>query len=240
MIARTGRPMYPRIIGGAPEGLTGTLTLAVELPDNTVVQAPSALNIVESGPGAYTATRTAPATAGTYVLVWYDPVDDMAVTEELLVTASSLPAIGAYYATPDDVRSYLDITEDQLSDDVIARPLRMAHKDIDAACGGWDVYEDTGLKFASDDEDAGLTVNQETHLREATCTQVEYRMTVGDDFMIREQHESVSGPGYSTSGSLKKVCGAAYTELSKGGFLRLLGKASNRGHLRLGDLPRAN
>lgn len=38
---RTGRTYYPRIIGGAPEGLVGTLTLALEEPDNTVIEEPS-------------------------------------------------------------------------------------------------------------------------------------------------------------------------------------------------------
>lgn len=242
MIARSGRTIYPRIIGGAPEGLTGTLTLAIELPDNTVVVAPSADDIVESGPGAYTATRVAPDDSGTYVLVWYDPGTDIAITEELIVTASSVPGLGLFYATPDDVRAYLDVTEDQLSDDLLKRPIQRAQKDIDAACGGWATFSDTGLKFATENETylPVLTDQEELHLREATCAQVEYRMTVGDEFMVKEQHETQSGPGYSTSGQLRKVCGAAYTALGQAGLLRLHGKASNRVPGLYGDLPRAN
>lgn len=147
---------------------------------------------------------------------------------------------GLYYASADDVRAYLGVTPSQLSDDVIEPILRKAQYDIDAAAGGWELYEDTGLKFASDEFDDVLTDDQLRALVRATCAQVEYRMTMGDEFMVKEQYESQSGPGYSTTGQLRKVCGAAYTALGQGGLLHLHGKATNRRSRLYGDLPRAN
>lgn len=144
------------------------------------------------------------------------------------------------YATPDQVRDFLGVTEDDLSDDVLTVPIRRASKDIDAACGGWGVYADTGLKFESTDEDVNLSDAQLAHLAEATSAQVEYRMTMGDDFMVKEQYESQSGPSYGTAGKLRKVCGEAYTLLGQAGLLRLHGKASNYAADRYGELPRIN
>lgn len=145
---------------------------------------------------------------------------------------------GLYYCTPDEVRTYLGVTQEQLSDESLALPIRKAQEDIDAACGAWTVYEDTGLKFASDDlelDDITLRL-----LSDATCAQVEYRLTVGEDFLVREQYESQAGPGYSTSGQLRKVTSRAYNKLSQGGFLRLTSHSSNRLGRVIGDLPRAN
>lgn len=145
---------------------------------------------------------------------------------------------GIYYTTTDAVRLHLGVTEAQMPDDMLARTIRLAQDDIDAACGGWVVYEDTGLKFSS--IDLALSDVQGMLLSQATCEQVEYRMTVGDDFLIREQYETQSGPGYGTSGQLRKVTGRAYSKLSQGGFLRLTSHTSNTNGRAVGDLPRAN
>lgn len=157
-----------------------------------------------------------------------DPVQPGAITQ------------GLYYADPDDVRVWLGLTSAQLSDAVLERPIILAQYDIDAACGGWSVYEDTGLKFASDDTDDVLEDWQLILLTRATCAQVEYRLSMGDEFMVKEQYETQSGPGYSTSGQLRKVAGQAYTFLRQAGLLRLQGRMSNRDPLRFGELPRAN
>ena len=149
---------------------------------------------------------------------------------------------GIYYTTPAKVRAWLNVTEGDLADDVLIRPIRLAQYDIDAACGGWLTHLDTGLKFATEIDEylPVLDADVEELLSKATCAQVEYRMTMGDDFMVKEQYESQSGPSYSTSGKLRKVCGTSYTFLNQGGLLRLHGKASNRYADRYGDLPRIN
>lgn len=174
---------------------------------------------------------------GWYYVSFVDANGDRQDTDPVQIGAA---IAGIYYASADDVRAWLGVTSAQLSDDLITPILRKAQYDIDAAAGGWDLYEDTGLKFASDEYEDVLTDNQLRALVRATCAQVEYRMTMGDEFMVKEQHESQSGPGYSTSGQLRKVCGAAYTALGQGGLLHLHGKATNRRTRLYGDLPRAN
>lgn len=237
---RTGRTYYPRIIGGAPEGLVGTLTLALEEPDNTVIEEPSTEGIVETSDGAYTGTRIAPETAGTYIVVWYDPGEDVSLTEELLVTASAISDQGVYYATPDDVRAWLG--NENFTDEQLIRPILMAQRDIDAGVGGWEAYEDTGLKFASGEVNDILTDFEARCLRDATCAQVEYRLTMGDDFMVQEQYENRSGRDGSVTGTVRKLSSIAYTELSKAGLLRLWGNVAQRAIVpgeNYGDLPRA-
>jgi hypothetical protein len=143
------------------------------------------------------------------------------------------------YATYEEVRSYLGVTEDAVSDEDLARPLRQAQEDIDAACGAWGVY-DSGLMFYDTADNEILSDLQRAHLSKATCAQVEYRLTVGDDFLVREQHDATSGPGYGTTGTLKKVTGRAYSFLQMAGLLNLTGKVANRDARRSGDIPRAN
>jgi hypothetical protein len=142
-----------------------------------------------------------------------------------------------YYTSADDLRSYLGLTEDQLSDEACAQPILRAQRDIDTAAGRWMPYDDTGLKFASATMNVPLTNAEAAALSLATCAQVEYRLTVGDDFMIREQYATQSGPGYGTSGTLKKVCGGAYSALHPYGFLKLTGRVQAVNHRRLPDSP---
>lgn len=180
-------------------------------------------------------TTEATLADGWYYVSFVDDEDNRQNTDPV---RRGLTTVGLYYASADAVRDHLDVTPEQLSDAELARPIRLAQSDIDAACGNWRVYEDTGLKFASVDYE--LTDFQALMLSQATCEQVEYRLTVGDDFMIRDQYESQGGPGYSTAGTLRKVSPRAYSKLQAGGFLRLTGHVSNRLVRALGDLPRAN
>ena len=144
------------------------------------------------------------------------------------------------YATYNEIRAHLGVTAEQVSDEDLARPLRLAQDDIDAACGAWNVYPDTGLKFASDTLVSVLSLTKARLLSQATCYQVEYRMTVGDDFMVREQYEATSGPGYGTAGTIRKVMGAAYTKLHAAGLLSLTSRASNSEGRYRGTLPSAS
>lgn len=137
------------------------------------------------------------------------------------------------YTTPDLVRSYLGVTSDQMPDEALAQPIARAVRDLDIAVGGWEPYADTGLKFSSDTMTYPLTDLEAQLLSDATCAQVEYRMTVGDDFMIRDQYKSQSGPGYGTSGTVKKCAGAAYAKLGQGGFLKLTGRVQAHRHFHL-------
>lgn len=174
---------------------------------------------------------------GWYIVTFFDADGNEQDTDPVQRGAATQ---GLYYADPDDVRAWLGLTSTQLSDAVLTRPIILAQYDIDAACGGWAVFEDTGLKFASDDTNDVLADWQLTLLTRATCAQVEYRLSMGDEFMVKEQYETQSGPGYSTSGQLRKVAGQAYTFLRQAGLLHLQGRMTNRDPLRYGELPRAN
>lgn len=199
-------------------------------------QAISPVDADPSKPASQTFTTTeATLPDGWYYVSFVDENGDRQDTDPVHRSAA---LAGLYYASPDLVRAHLGVSESQMPDSVLQRPIRLAQDDIDAACGGWRVYEDTGLKFASVDYE--LTDFQALMLSQATCEQVEYRLTVGDDFMNREQYESQSGPGYGTAGQLRKVTGRAYSKLQAGGFLRLTSRVSNRFARALGDLPRAN
>lgn len=139
------------------------------------------------------------------------------------------------YATPDEVRDYLGVVERQMPDDTLTQPIVRAQRDIDIACGRWLPYDDTGLKFESSMMIVPLTDAESGALMRATCAQVEYRLTVGDDFMIREQYATQSGPGYGTTGTLKKVTGVAYAALQPYGFLKLTGRVQSINPHRLPD-----
>lgn len=73
----------------ALQGLVGTLTFRViNPPANDVVVAETAVGITEPVPGTYTKTIAAPATKGTYLIVWDNEGD---LSTEVLVVASTLP-----------------------------------------------------------------------------------------------------------------------------------------------------
>lgn len=109
-----------------------------------------------------------------------------------------------------------------------------AQRDIDTGSGLWKIYDDTGLKFFT----LGVGVDalvldalQLRSVREATCAQAEYRMTTGNDFMVKDQYAQESGPDYSSSGKLRKLAGEAYTLLHRAGLLRLGGQSAGRRRL---------
>lgn len=105
---------YEATLEAGVSGLVGTLELGVYDGD-TATEALSALTINEIGTtGVYVATRTSPAAAGQYVLVWsldgtLDP--DQVITEDLLIT-STAPAVvpvGDTYADVDELFRILKI-----------------------------------------------------------------------------------------------------------------------------------
>jgi hypothetical protein len=73
-------------------GLVGTITVAVYDGVGGTTIAPHTTGIVEVASGAYTATMTAPATAGQYTIVWSDGIET--ASDELTVTTSvSVPVV---------------------------------------------------------------------------------------------------------------------------------------------------
>jgi hypothetical protein len=57
-------------------------------------------------------------------------------------------------------------------------------------------------------------------LKRATCAQAEYRDQMGEDFYIRAQYQSVSGPEFHTTGALPLIGPKARRELNGSGLIQ--------------------
>ena len=110
------------------------------------------------------------------------------------------------------------------------RLIEFACDDIDAAVGPYPVDAD-GRKFNPTVMDA----KQAKLLSKATAAQVEYRLQMGDSFMIEDQYDSKSGRDFSSSGKLRKVAPAAYSYLHSAGLLNL-----SRGYRKNAPFPNQN
>lgn len=119
-------------------GLVGTLKLGVYDGD-TATQALSAASINEIlTSGVYVATRTAPGSAGQYVLVWSTDgslAPDKVRTEDLIVTSDAVAAVGGtsnLYLSVAELKAGQDLTGTSVYDDKILLALSSACRAIDA------------------------------------------------------------------------------------------------------------
>lgn len=97
---------FEATVNGASTGLVGTITVRIEDGQNTVVTAASTTSIVESGTGIYTATRTAPSTAGQYLVIWNDGTNE--TSEDLTVSYSLDGVTGDPLCTVAQIDAILD------------------------------------------------------------------------------------------------------------------------------------
>jgi hypothetical protein len=104
----------------------------------------------------------------------------------------------ATYATAAQLRAYSDLTGG--SDADLERVLVRAQGDVDSIAGYHGALV-AGLKFVP----ANLTSDQRTALQNATCAQAEYRITMGEDFMVRAQYEETTGRDFGTKGRLPRI-----------------------------------
>jgi len=129
------------------------------------------------------------------------------------------------YATAEQLRDFTGQTEEQLSDEAALAVLRKAEGDLDSlAVIGRPVLE-SGHRFdpdsLSDTESAALTA--------ACCAQAEYRLEMGPSFFIRGQHSEVSGPEFSTKGTLGRIGPQTMKELRAApGLIQLTTTTTNR------------
>lgn len=95
-------------LSGAPTGLTGTIGVRVTDGQGATTIARTTSGIVEypSGSGIYTATLTAPAVAGQYVVVWDTGTvtPTTTATEDLTVTYTATPTSAATGSLVNDIR----------------------------------------------------------------------------------------------------------------------------------------
>lgn len=128
------------------EGLVGTITVRVEDPSGVEVVAETTAGIVETGVGIYTATITAPATLGSYVIIWNDGSGNEA-SEDLVVGAGA----GTPFASTSELAALLGRTftdAEEVSADLIlglASDAITAAVDKDSVWAG-SLVVPTGLK----------------------------------------------------------------------------------------------
>jgi hypothetical protein len=132
---RPGDAIEPTL-EGAPAGLEGTIGVRIiDAPTDAELVARTTVGIVErpAGSGIYTATLTAPADAGSYLVVWdTGGAAPTFAAEELVVTAAGAPAMapaGPYLASREQLERYLRtapavgrqaVLDGELLDDVLA------------------------------------------------------------------------------------------------------------------------
>lgn len=119
------------------------------------------------------------------------------------------------YATAADCESYI---EGLTIDDAAAfdRLIERAEKDVDSALGVYTTRDD-GLKIAP----LELATGDRATLRDATCAQVEYRLSMGEDFFVKAQYAETQGPEFKTKGALPRVGPKTWQELEGSNLLRL-------------------
>lgn len=105
------------------------------------------------------------------------------------------------YATADQLRDFTGQTSGQLSDTAALALIRKAEEDLDSiAVVGRPVLEN-GHRFDPD----SLADTEAAALTAACCAQAEYRQEMGPSFFIRGQHSEISGPEFSTKGTLGRI-----------------------------------
>lgn len=126
----------------------------------------------------------------------------------------------ATYCTQADFEDYVEgwVTDDP---DALERLLERASRDVDAMVGAW-IREINGSVFGDlDDNPKGLTDAQKAALARGTCAQAEFRFQMGEEFFARAQYDKVTGPEFSTSGTLPSESPKAIREMQGTGLLRL-------------------
>lgn len=139
MIYAAGGQTFEATLTGAPTGLVGTLGVQITDGQGGVTLARTTAGIVEFpvGSGVYTASLTAPATLGSYVLVWDDGAGAF-TGEDLAVTASAPlpPAPGLETLSPQalcsvaDAAAYIDSADPVTHADLLTRLINAASSAI--------------------------------------------------------------------------------------------------------------
>jgi len=121
------------------------------------------------------------------------------------------------YATASDLRSYTGLSSTDMPDATASALLAKSERDIDSICVVDRPVLTDGRRF----DPSALSDAEALALRRATCAQAEYRHVMGNDFFIRWQYRKVTGPDYTTEGTLSQIGPAVGRELAATGLARL-------------------
>ncbi len=131
------------------------------------------------------------------------------------------------YCTEAEFTAYVEgwVTDDAAA---LARLLERASRDIDRLVGPWEVNATTGFKFLDVLSPLSFIDELEAHqvqaIKYATAAQAEYRVAMGEEFFVRDQYDSTSGPDFSASGRLSKIGPKVWSELQGNDLLQLTGR----------------
>lgn len=129
------------------------------------------------------------------------------------------------YATQEDLTDYMEgaVIDDPAATD---RLLERAERDVDQLLGLYTTRDATsGLKLTVSD----LEDYQAAALSRAVCAQAEYRYTMGEEFFVKGQHRSVTGPDFSVNGTLPYIGPKVWVELEGANLQRLTTSLNARG-----------
>lgn len=212
----------------APTGLVGTIGVRIiDQPAGTTVTARTTTGIAEqpAGSGIYSATLTAPATAGTYLVVWdTGGGSPRFASEELVVTGVLpsdvvLPVAGSYVTVAEftDYAAPFEVTDA----DELERTLARASRDVDAYCGPWARRDDGSLFGDLTANPEALTAMQIVALKNAVSAQAIYRIQNGEDWALGggDLYQNTTGPDFSTTGRRGFFSPLAKRELQGSGLV---------------------
>ncbi|MGI8513503.1 MAG: hypothetical protein ACR2NH_12845 [Solirubrobacteraceae bacterium] len=118
------------------------------------------------------------------------------------------------YATRAALAAYIPGGYGALTNDAADELLAVASRDVDTLLASVAARVAGGLKL----DPATLAADQVVALSRATCAQAQYRLAMGAEFFVRDQHSFVSGPDFAMRGELARIGPKVAAELLDNGF----------------------
>jgi hypothetical protein len=129
------------------------------------------------------------------------------------------------YATPDDLEDYSEAFVVD-NEDAANRLMYRAQQQVDQLLvGRVGAIQATGLRYDPDALEPWVA----QALKNAVCAQAEYRLAMGEDFLIRDQRQQEQTPDMTLIGKVGRIAPKVYEELAGTGLLRFGARLSRSG-----------